>query len=203
MLFRSNVTLSVGESTWTGNVALVKEQRYVVPISAFSVAGSVVKSDDGTAATLSLAPTAAAVAIERATLYAKDQPFLMKREGTTHVKFTFDPASIPVTDKFNDQGGISIVGTSVVSWASPAFIISDGAGEALYYGIWNTSEHGLILTIHNNGTWVKLGKTVEDGAFDLELDWSQEATDQLTVYVDGALKGTLSYVTKAYDSMGD
>ena len=198
-----NVTLSVGESTWTGTVELVKKQRYLVPISAFKTAGTVTKSADGTAATLSLAPAEAAAAVDRSTLYATEQPFMVTREGDTTVKFTFSAENLPITDHYNSEGGISIVGSSLVSWASPAFIISDGAGEALYFGIWNTSDNGLILTIHQTGAYIKLDKTLADGAFDLELVWTQEETDALTVYVDGELKGTTTNVTKANDSMGD
>ena len=198
-----DVTLTVGESTWTGSVELVKEQRYLVPIGSFSTAGTVTKSEDGSAATLSLGVAEPAAKIDRSTLYSTNQPFLVSREGTTGVKFTFSAENLPVTDHFNDQGGISIVGASLVSWASPAFLIADGAGEALYFGIWNTTDHGLILAVHQGGSYVELGKKLEDGAFDIALEWTQEETDALTVYVDGEKKGTVTNVTKANDSMGD
>ena len=197
-----NVTLAIGESTWTGNVSLVKMARTEkVTKSKLGSAstvnyGTVTTSDNGEKITFALAAQPAANS-KLAVLTEYGMPFstLDQRSGDIAMEFTFDPTAIPACA----NGSIGV--TNGV-YAGFELTLTDETINGARISLGNKADSGLyvrVMVTSGVKKEISLGRTVADGAFDMKMVWGIDGS--IAVYMDGVMLDKVADATNTPANM--
>ena len=191
-----NVTIAMGASNWSGNIAissLERSQKVTAAMLNQTTSGSPTATADGMGYTFTLAPAATAPGSSedyRHRLYAVGTPIEGLKNHTADLSFEFDFAATDLPDLGNKLG---YMGWNWPQWAGPTFVITDQYQNGLNMGIQNSGGDLYLCTSNaKNSTghrMLKLG--AKNGqTFHLRVVWRQNS--DLEVYVNGAYVGVLT-----------
>lgn len=207
-----DVTITVGNSVWTGNVNLVRmarmeqlEQSEMSCGAGANATGTVTATADGNGIVFDLPARAAALTTTTGavgTLYAMKSgtKTLVDRTNNVAFEFTLDSEELPVVPTGQ-------VGVDNTVWAGFEVILVDSTGNAVRFAIGNAEEGFFLRSTTTkadkkyvtNEPLIQLGKTAEDGAFDVKVVWKTD--ESIEVFVDGVSKGSVENAETPADIM--
>ena len=178
-----NVTLSVGESSWTGNVKLVEYERTtVLTNSALSTGGNYKATAYENGLSFDMPAAEGNTSTDyRAYALVQNVTTLAKRGNGIRFEFDFDPTELVA------HSGAAQSSSGWTANAGMNCVMMGPNKERIVFGIDNIEGEGLMFIIQT-ATWDQratkyLGRTAEDGVFHMTLDWDAEGVVHL--YVDG------------------
>jgi len=200
-----NVTIAMGASNWSGNVALSSLER-TQKVAASNLSGkstgSPTTTADGTGFTFTLAPAATAPGAsagyqERQYAYGTVSA-LGNHTADLSIEFDFAATALP------DIGTARYMGSSWPQWAGPTFIMTDHRMNGLNLSIQNAGGNLYVCSVNGNkasnfhsvNTGKKAGST-----FHLRVVWKDSG--DVEVYADGSYVGVLPNAAASYTYMRD
>ena len=193
-----SLTLTVGESTWTGKVNLVSlARRELVNVGNSKTPETGVTATGNNGIAFKLDPiTAATGSVGNVYAFRTGLDLLEDRNCDVAIEFNFDPTDMPINENTDS------IGRAYAVYSGLEILMVDGDGTAAVFGIGNSAD-GLYANVVYNGSRagsVLLNRSIDDGAFDVKAVWTIEGS--LELYIDGTKMLTVANATSSDAEMG-